>query len=280
MPFNVFARARPVRTAFLLEEAAGFDAACDGLTKWSGEFWGGRQSAVALVQDNGTLNEDAWQELVQFDPDNIYSFVPLSDVLLSELDEKISPWLITEQKQARHGQEAEKREQNPLSSPSQWVEENVQTPGIAVPPTEHNLALFPKRPLLLFEFGKDSPSLLRRFLNRNFGTYYQWFDLKTGNPRQLGWMESLLSKVSGEHLQVDDLPSLCTTMARISGTSHGPGWKPPMAFTAPCELTGIHLARNLSREAFDHAYRVVVGSNLRVFLFYWRSCLNESAGGC
>lgn len=273
MPFNVFAKARPVRTAFLLAEAVGFDAACDGLAKWSGEFWGGRQSAVALVRGDGTLDEDAWQELVQFDPDHIYSFAPLSDTLLSELDEKISPWLITEQKQARHGQGAEKREQNPMPSPSQWVEEAVQTPGIAIPPTEHNLAHFPKRPLLLFEFGKDCPPLLRRFLNRNFGTYYQWFDLRNGKPRQLGWMENLLSKIPAEHLQVDDLPSLCASMARISGTPHGPGWKQPMAFTAPCELTGIHLVRNLSRGAFDHSYRVVVGSNLHDFLFYWRSCL-------
>jgi len=281
MSFNVFARARPVRTAFLLAETAGFDAVCDGLAKWSNEFWGGRQSAVALVQDDGNLAEDAWQELNYFDPDHIYSSAPLSDELLGKLDERMSPWLITESKQARPGQGADKTGQNtgaPAPSPTQWTEENIQAPGTAVPPTAQNLATFQKRPLLLFEFGKDCPALLRRFLHRNLGTYYQWFDLKTGKPRQLGWMENLLSKVTSEHLQVDDLPSLCAGMERISGTPHGPGWKPPLAFTAPCELTGIHLTRNLSRGAFDHSYRVVVGSTLRDFLFYWRSCLNEGAG--
>ena len=281
MPFNVFARARPVRTAVLFAEAAGFDAVCDGLARRSNEFWGGRQSAVALLQDDGNLAEDAWQELILFDPDHIYSSAPIPDHLLGKLDERLSPWLITESKQARLGQGADKPEQNagaPLPDSSQWVEENIQAPGTAVPPTEQNFVSFQKRPLLMFDFGKDCPALLRRFLHRNLGTYYQWFDLKTGKPRQLGWMENLLSKVTVEHLQVDDLPSLCAGMERISGTPHGHGWKPPLAFTAPCELTGVHLARNLSRGAFDHSYRVVVGSTLRDFLFYWRSCLNEGAG--
>ena len=82
MPFNVFARARPVRTAFLFAETAGFDAVCDGLAKWSNGFWGGRQNAVALLQDDGNLAEDAWQELYYFDPDHIYSSALLSDPFL------------------------------------------------------------------------------------------------------------------------------------------------------------------------------------------------------
>ena len=154
MPFNVFARARPVRTAFLFAETAGFDAVCDGLAKWSNEFWGGRQSAVALLQDDGNLAEDAWQELYYFDPDHIYSSALLSDELLGKLDERMSPWLITESKQARLGQGANKSGQDsgaPTPNPTQWTEENIQTPGTAVPPTGQNLAVFQKRPLLLFE---------------------------------------------------------------------------------------------------------------------------------
>jgi hypothetical protein len=281
MPFTVFARARPVRTAFLIAGKAGCDAVCDGLAKWSNEFWGGRQSAIALLEDDGNLTEDAWQELAQFDPDHIWTSAPVSGELLGKLDERMSPWLITESKGARPAQGINQPENNaraPLPAPNFWVEENIQTPGIAVPPTEQNLANFQKRPLLLFEFGKECPAILRRFLHRNLGTYYQWFDPQTGKPRQLGWMENLLSRVSPVRLQVDDLTSLCASLERISGTPHGPGWKPPLAFTAPCELAGIHLSRNLSRGAFEHSYRVVVGSDLRNFLFYWRSCLNEGAG--
>ena len=279
MSFNVFAKARPIRNAFIFKESTAFDAACDGLATWSSEIWGGRRSVVVLMQDNGTLDEDAWTELVQFDPDYIYSFAPLPDALLSELDSKILPWLIMEKKQELGGKAATGPEQNPLHNQSQWFEESVQVPGVAVPPTERNLAQFPKRPFLLFEFGKDCPPLLRRFLNRNFGSYLQWLDPQTGKTHHQGWMENLLSKVTTERFQVNNLTSLCGYVTRISGKSHGPGWKPPIAFTAPCELTGVHLARNLSRGAFDHSYRVVVGSTLRDFLFYWRSCLNEGAGG-
>src|ERR1035437_9804786 len=103
MPFNVFSRARPVRTAFLFAESAGFDAVCDGMAKWSNEFWGGRQSAVALLQADGNLDADAWQELNHFDPDHIYSTTLLSDEILGKLDERIAPWLITESKRVRPG---------------------------------------------------------------------------------------------------------------------------------------------------------------------------------
>src|ERR1035437_6637461 len=98
MWFTVFTRARPVRTAFLLNEAAGFDAACDGLVNWSNELWGGRQSAIALLNNDGNLTAEAWQEISRFDPDRIYSFTPISDELLTKLDEELSPWHIQQPK--------------------------------------------------------------------------------------------------------------------------------------------------------------------------------------
>jgi hypothetical protein len=66
------------------------------LVTWCTNTWGGRQSNVTLLQQDGTLSEDAWQELIRFDPDQVYSQASLDDELLRKLDEELAPWHITE----------------------------------------------------------------------------------------------------------------------------------------------------------------------------------------
>ena len=287
MSFTIFAKARPVRTAFILNESAEFDAVCDGLARWSAEFWGSRQSVVALSKEN-SLTDDAWQELIRFDPDTIHSFAPIPDKLLDELHTRLSPWHIKEPQPRHDAGELKNQTNAPVQNPLQWIVEGIQFAGVPVPPTEQNLKAIPipaitKHPLLLFNFSKDCPLSLRRFIHRNFGTYDQWFDLRTGTPRFLGWMENLLKKIPAdqiEYLPINDMSSLCTAMERMSGTPpQKGGWKLPMAFTVPCELSGIHLSKHyLAQGAFDYKYRVIVGSQLQDFVFYWRNCLNEGEG--
>jgi hypothetical protein len=69
MSFNIFVKARPIRTAFILSESEEFDAVCDGLAGWTAEFWGARQSIIVLLK-NDSLSDESWYELINFDPDN------------------------------------------------------------------------------------------------------------------------------------------------------------------------------------------------------------------
>jgi hypothetical protein len=268
MSFTVFARARPIRTAFLLNEVAGFDAICDGLVRWSNDFWGGRRSVVALLEKDGTIDPDIWQEMVQFDPDRVNLLTPVSEELLVKIDAELSPWHISQSKDREDaGPAADEREVS------------IDAPGVRIPPTKLALDVFQNRPLLIFGFTKDCPYQLRRFIHRNLGAYQQWFDLQTSKPRPYGWLEDMLAKVAVEHVLISDLQSLCAAMEQISGTPPRPNWKPPHSFTAPCELSGAQLLPHFRpRGAFGHLYRVVVGSKLQDFLLYWRSCLNEGDG--
>jgi len=279
MPFTVFARPRPIRTAFLLADATGFDAVCDGLVTWSIEAWGGRGSTIALLEKDGTLAEDTWQELVCFDPDQVCPLGPLTDELLGKLHEELGPWFIAKSEQAGCDDEGEpapsRQVDQGIPDPADWQEESIGMPGVAVPPTEQNLGTLDKRRLLLFDFGKDCPAVLRRFLHLNLGTYYQWPDPRTGEARRNAWMEDLLPRIPVERVRVDDVASLCAAMERIAGKPLGLEGKRPLSCTAPCELSAIHLPRPFSRGALDNAYRVVVGSELRDFALYWRSCVNE-----
>ncbi len=96
MPFTIFARARPIRTAFLLNEMVGSDAVCDGLVRWGNDFWGGRRSVVALLGKDGTIDTEIWQELVRFDPDRVNLLTPVSEELLVKIDAELSPWHISQ----------------------------------------------------------------------------------------------------------------------------------------------------------------------------------------
>jgi hypothetical protein len=282
MSYAIFAKTRPIKTAFLLNETAQFDAMCNGLVKWSTESWGGRQSILTMLNDN-SLTSDAWQELIHFDPDIIKSFAPISDKLLGELDARLSPWRIIEPKEQFEKQENKK---NPIGDAE--FGESIQSACFPVWPTELNLkslgkSFFGNRPLLLFTFSKNCPVVFRRFIHRNFGTYDQWFDLATGKPRYFGWMENVLKKIPIERLEyssINDLQTLCAAMERMSGTPPSTGgWKPATAFAVLCELSGIHLPKNyLALGAFDCRYRVIVGSQVSDFVFYWRNCLNEGDG--
>jgi hypothetical protein len=279
MSFTVFVAARPIKTAFLIPEETGTNAMCDGLVRWSHETWGGRLSAVALVEKGGTLAADAWDELQRFDPDQVYSFSPLPHQLLPQLDETLAPLLIAEPERARLAPKPgiESAPAAPIASADsdQWAEERFRLPGISVPPTKLNLAQFRDRPLLLFNFGKGCPAVLRRFVHRNLGAYQQWLDLRSGEPRLFSWMEDLVAGSPVKQLRVDDVGSLCSAMEQISGTRAGPSCKSPLSFTAPCELPSMYLPRPFSHGA---AYRVVVGSGVQDFALYWRSCVNEDGG--
>ena len=282
MAFTVFAKARPIRIAFVLPQTEAFDAMCDGLAAWSSKSWAGRQSAVALLENDSTLSADAWKELIRFDPDHIYSFTPLSDELLAKLDDELLPWSIKESNSAKEALESREETKEHAGgtspNPNLWIEEHIEVPAVPVPPTEKNLAALGQRPLLLFHFGKECPVHLRRFVHRNLGAYDQWFDLRTGEPRSLGWLEDLLAKAPIKRIRVDDLPSLCNAMELISGTPYGNDHKAAQACATACELSSAQLPRSFQRGTLGYTYRVVVGSSLKDFTLYWRSCSNEGDG--
>lgn len=267
MPFTVFASARPIRTAFLLSEAVDFDLVCDGLVSWSNAFWGGRRSVLALLERDGTLAPEAWKELRRFDPDRVELLAPVSDELLAKVDGELSPWHISQPK-----------DRGDRGMSADYYEVNIDAPGVQILPTKQILEAFQNHPLLVFGFAKECPIHLRRFIHRNLGSYQQWQDLNTGTPRLNSWMEDAVAKISVEHVLIKDLQSLCVTMEKISGTTR-PVWKQSCALTAPCQLPGVHLSPQYwPRGAFGHLYRVVVGSTLKDFLLYWRSCINEGDG--
>jgi hypothetical protein len=85
-----WARPRPLRVAFLIEDGEHANLALDGIFADCYNRWGGRFSLIAPCL-NGRIAPTYWPWLEAYDPDIVYSYVPLSRVDVLEVHERLSP---------------------------------------------------------------------------------------------------------------------------------------------------------------------------------------------
>jgi hypothetical protein len=83
-------RARPPRVAFLIEDCERADIALDGIFADCYARWGGRFSLIVPCSE-GRVAGSHWPWLEAFDPDIIYSYVPLSQADVLEIHERLFP---------------------------------------------------------------------------------------------------------------------------------------------------------------------------------------------
>ncbi len=87
---NGRARPRPLRVAFLIEDGEHANLALDGVFADCYNRWGGRFSLIAPCL-NGRIVPSYWPWLEAYDPDIVYSYVPLSGTDVLEVHERLSP---------------------------------------------------------------------------------------------------------------------------------------------------------------------------------------------
>jgi hypothetical protein len=89
MAFTVFAKPRPLRTAFLLDLSAQpsgrADAILDGIVSFCNGTWGGHLNPLVVVGADGAITANHWGELLNADADEVYASFPISGPLLEEL---------------------------------------------------------------------------------------------------------------------------------------------------------------------------------------------------
>ena len=87
---NCWARPRPLRVAFLLEEGEHAGLALDGIFADCYNRWGGRFSLIVPCL-RGRIAESYWPWLEAYDPDIVYSYVSLNRADILEVHERLSP---------------------------------------------------------------------------------------------------------------------------------------------------------------------------------------------
>lgn len=271
--YTVLTRPRPIRAAFLIDTdkyPAGTDrlnALLDAIVDWNNTRWGGRTNHVAFFS-GGALSDSEWRQIEIIDPDCILAFSPLSDNLLLELDERVNPWSI----------EIDDHTQSEVDRIS------IRMDGIGMPPTVENLrrirARYPlnfgrEEKLLVFEFAEGCDPEVRRFVHRNFGTYYQWFDPNSKRIRRIAWLEQLLPQISTHTVTVGDVDSLAAALEEISGRIRPRNSRPALPFIAPCQLASLFL-ESWPMGELNKTYQLIVGDSLADFGEHWNGVRRKS----
>ena len=93
-PYSIYIHHRPFRIAFLINPASGIDWV-DRVIEYSRDKWGGRFNPIFFT-DGLNIADDWWKFLRGYDPDIIYSTVPLSNELKKRIRIFLSPLRVEE----------------------------------------------------------------------------------------------------------------------------------------------------------------------------------------
>lgn len=152
-PYSIYMKNRPVRIVFFVSPIAG-NLWVDKVIAYNREKWGGRLNPIILT-DGSDIQDDWWKFLRQYDPDIIFSTLPLTDALKRKIHIFLSPLRVEE---VRSGD----------------TEIRIDNSPISIAPTAKNISQIgqsffdEKRDLIMFEVDKATPTIIKTFLERNF----------------------------------------------------------------------------------------------------------------
>jgi hypothetical protein len=269
--YSVLARNRPLRIAFLVDTGVlgaspdHLNDLIDEIVDFNNTHWGGRSNPTVFFQGDDLTTAD-WRLLELVDPDCLLVFAPLSQTLLESLDERLHPWSI----------EVDDKSKNP----GRGIKLSFETGGVPTPPTPANLARLRgassmladrEEKLLMFEFSENCEPDIKRFIHRNFGTFYQWFDpnSKTSPVRRIGWLERLMPKIQTHRIAISDRGSLAAALIEMAGRFRPPIARQALPFIAPCQLASVGLAPSWTTSTFQNIYQIVIGDTPDDFAEFW-----------
>ena len=152
-----------MRVAFLLADGEHAALTLDGIFADCYNRWGGRFSLIVPCL-NGRVSESYWPWLEAYDPDIIYSYVPLSRAAILEVHERISPALYS-----FHDLGREPRLDLYGFKPS-YTFAPLSSLSTIFKLARHSTAAASDAPINIIDcWHTDNPS---RFLTDNFGTYH------------------------------------------------------------------------------------------------------------
>ena len=258
-----WARPRPLRIAFLVEDGAHANLTLDGIFADCYGRWGGRFSIVAPCL-NKEITDSYWPWLESYDPDIVYSYVSLSKESVLEIYEKLSPSEYIFHK--RYGKPRldvygfkPSYDFAPLSSLStifRWA--------------RHSTSPFEESPTKIIDsWHTEKPS---QFLTDNFGTYRQ----SGGSsifPSDARAAASLLTVVSPK-FQKDrkfavplDLDAIPSELEAFSLFSDGQATSLSIASALFAPKLEIHAGR------WSDSFNLVIGDTFADRILFWNARL-------
>lgn len=250
-----WARPRPLRVAFLIEDGEHANLALDGIVADCYNRWGGRFSLIAPCL-NGRIASSYWPWLEAYDPDIVYSYVPLSRPDVLEVHERLSP--------AQYA----------------FHEREPKLGALDFKPSYDGFA--PLSSLsVIFRLARHSPAAVKiidswpterpsRFLTDNFGTYFQ-SRASSIYPPDAAPAANLLTIVSPEidqRLVPTDRAVIPTEMTAFSEFAEGRVTSLSLASTLYAPRLDIRAAPRWSG-----SFNLVVGEGFADRIMFWNGRL-------
>ena len=259
-PRNLLLRNRPLRQALLLDleewpaSELKTDTLLDEFVRRSHEHWDGLATPLILHRKGEIVDHD-WQLLRLSDPDAIQSASILPEHLIRRLDEELAPTHI-DIARVHEGRAS------------------FESNGLPIILRNEVLETFPDRQLLVFDLHAGHDPLVRRFLERNFGTFEQWTD--THHPekiRRLAGIERRLAQIPHEPIAISDRISLARFLDLAAGSRpmRGMPYNQPRPFVALCELSGRPNPYGALHGYLEREYLVYVGDSPADFAAFWNT---------
>jgi len=156
-PYNIYPKGRPLRIAFLVNNAARTPDPVQAIIEYNQTKWGGRYNPI-LLTDGRDFDAASWAFLTEYDPDVIKALLPLSAKLVEEIHQRLSPFAL-EVPRPRRGRITHIR---------------LETEGISILPTQEailsmNTAFDGPPPLSVFKLDRSLNRTIQAFVKYNFG---------------------------------------------------------------------------------------------------------------
>jgi hypothetical protein len=264
--YSVYVSHRPVCAAFLINTST-FEKrpvelwnVLDAIADYNLETWGGRSNPLILFEGDD-LPAGGWELLERTDPDLIKGFSSFSPNLLSKLDERVYPIAIHES-----------RSDDDFQNRNSIV--HLDLMGVPVTPSRSTLDPLGSHHFLMFEFSDSCPAYVRRFVEANFGAYWQWRDARTNSVKRIAYLEHSLKSVSPFRLEISSARSLSDALITIAGTPLEPQLR---KFIYPWRLQSLLRRQPWKAYQLRHSFPVVIGSDPTDYQLFWNAAIwNDS----
>jgi len=248
-PYSIYIDNRPFRIAFLINPQSDIGW-IDKIVSFNRNKWGGRFNPIIFC-DGATISDNWWKFLRGYDPDIIYSTIPLSEDLRKKIHIFLSPLYV--------------EEVNP-----QYTYISVRDYPMSILPTEKNVSKigFPnfndeKNNLVLFEVDDTTPEIIKVFLERNFGLLEQGQMMTYQIKKALETCQIKKYKITDENSLNDALLDLGE-------------WRSRAVF--PAQICGLPNSQKEAAHSYNNEkFEIIIGDTVDEVVHFWNRTLEMGA---
>ncbi len=229
-PYSIYIDKRPIRIAFLINPEKDTIVQIQRVIEYNLYKWGGRYNPI-IFTDGKTIKNNWWKLLNDVDPDIIISFIELDEKILRKIDLFLSPISLE------------------IIIP---LHHNIHSTydGLSIYPTLRNINKLFSSTLALFDFDENLDSIIKKFININFGSY----PIKLKDILDLNDKNKKILQINNKDDLISSLKDLCEYKN----------------FTYPIQICSIpHKFREVENSGVERPFTVIIGDSPEDIVYNW-----------